>query len=52
MAAFRSLKEGEHMKELYNEAELEIVRMEAMDIITTSNGGSLDDDELPPIIVQ
>lgn len=39
------------MKELYAEPELEVIQFEAMDIITTSGGGQLDEDELPPIIV-
>lgn len=39
------------MKELYQEAEIEIIRFEAVDIITTSGGDSLDDDELPPLII-
>lgn len=37
------------MQEKYLEAELEIVRFEAEDVIATS--GTLDDDELPPIPV-
>lgn len=39
------------MKELYSEPELEVIHFEAMDIITTSGGGQLDEDELPPIPV-
>ncbi len=39
------------MKELFSEPELEVIRFEATDIITTSGGGGLDEDELPPIIV-
>ena len=39
------------MKELYYEAELEIVEMEAMDVIATSGNSNLGKDELPPIIV-
>lgn len=38
------------MKELYQGAELEIIRIDADDIITTS-APVLDDDELPPVIV-
>lgn len=34
------------MKELYREANLEIIELEDVDIITTS--GELDDEELPP----
>ena len=44
-------KEGESMKDLYREPELEIVCFEAMDIIATSNGGQFDDDELPDFVV-
>lgn len=40
------------MKELYKEPELEIIRFEAGDIITTSGDTKLDEDELPPVIVQ
>lgn len=36
------------MKELYREAEMEIIHFEAVDIIATSQ---LDEDELPPVIV-
>lgn len=41
------------MKEIYTEAELEIIRLEAVDIITTSFTGTPDEeeDELPPVIV-
>lgn len=52
MSCPRSLlakKGDENMKELYAEPELEVIRFEATDIITTSGG--LDEDELPPIIV-
>ena len=38
------------MKELYQEARLEIVRFEAADIISTS-APMLDEDELPPVII-
>jgi hypothetical protein len=36
------------MKELFLDAEIEIIRFEAIDVITTSPGDGLDDDELPP----
>lgn len=36
------------MKELYQEAEQEIILLEDVDIITTS--GELDDEELPPLV--
>jgi hypothetical protein len=40
------------MKELYQEAEIEIIRFDAVDIITTSTTNeTLDPDELPPVIV-
>ncbi len=41
------------MKELYQEAAIEIIRFEAMDIITTSGmtDEPLDPDEMPPVIV-
>ena len=39
------------MKEQYCEANLEIVEMEAMDVITTSGNHNLDRDEMPPIVV-
>lgn len=41
------------MKERYQEAEIEIIRFEAVDIITTSGmtDEPLDPDELPPVIV-
>jgi hypothetical protein len=46
------------MKELYQEANLELVLFDMEDIIATSSGvvnptddGKLDDDELPPVIV-
>ncbi len=35
------------MKEMFLDAEIEIIRFEAVDVITTSNGG-LEEDELPP----
>lgn len=35
------------MKEKFNEIEIELIRFDAVDVITTSNGG-LDDNELPP----
>lgn len=37
------------MKDRYTEAELEIIHLENVDIITTS--GQLDDEELPPIVI-
>lgn len=39
------------MKEQYYEAQLEVVEMEAVDVITTSGNHNLDRDELPPIVV-
>ena len=41
------------MKERYQEAEIEIIRFETVDIITTSGMTDvpLDPDELPPVIV-
>jgi hypothetical protein len=38
------------MKKLYIQAELEIIRFEAKDIIATSDT-FMDDEELPPVIV-
>ena len=38
-------------KETFCEPEIEIIRFESTDVITTSGGGELDDDELPPIIM-
>ncbi len=35
------------MKELFLSAEIEIVLFPESDIITTSGGGNLEDDELP-----
>ena len=35
------------MKELFLDAEIEIIRFEAIDVITTSD--ELGEDELPPI---
>ncbi len=50
LADSKKLLRGElTMQEKYLEAELEIVRFEAEDVIATS--GTLDDDELPPIPV-
>lgn len=44
------------MKDLYLEPEIEIIRFEAMDIITTSSATSgntnLDEDELPSWIIK
>ena len=39
------------MKEEFLEPELEIIRYETMDVIAASNGGGLDEDELPPIVI-
>lgn len=41
------------MKEKYLEAEIEVVRFETVDVITTSSvtNEPLDPDELPPVIV-
>ena len=39
------------MKKRYISPEMEILLLELSDIITTSGGGQLDEDELPPIIV-
>ena len=46
------------MKELYQEADFELVLFENEDIIATSGSpvittgdGMLDDDELPPVII-
>ena len=41
------------MKEIYQDAEMEIFHFEAVDIIATSGipNEPLDPDELPPIIV-
>lgn len=39
------------MKEMTWEPEIEIIRYENADVIATSNGGQLEDDELPPVIV-
>lgn len=39
------------LKETYCEPEIEIIRFESTDVITTSGGTQLDPDELPPIIV-
>lgn len=36
------------MKEPYQEAEIEIIHFDEVDIITTS---LLDEDELPPVII-
>lgn len=36
------------MKELFLDAEIEIIRFEAIDVITTSPSDGLDEDELPP----
>lgn len=38
------------MKERYQEAEIEIIRFAQVDIIATSS--QLDEDELPPWIIQ
>ena len=38
------------MKEIYQDAKLEVIRFETIDIIGTSSGGMLDEDELPPVI--
>ena len=40
-----------NVKEIYQAAELEVIRFESIDIIRTSSDGMLDDDELPPVIV-
>lgn len=37
------------IKETYLDPEIEIIHFEVTDIITTS--GNLDDDELPPLVV-
>ena len=37
------------MKEKFLEPELNIIHFEIVDVITTS--GSLDDDELPPVVI-
>lgn len=34
------------------EPEIEIIRLGAADIITTSGAGSLDEDELPPVVIR
>lgn len=39
------------MKELFEVPEMEVIPFAVKDIIATSNGGQLDDDEVPPIIV-
>lgn len=46
-----SSKEGESVKDLYREPELEIVRLENVDVIATSDGGQFDDDEVPPLVI-
>ena len=41
------------MKEIYQDAEMEVIHFEVLDIITTSGvtNETLDPDELPPVIV-
>lgn len=39
------------MKEKFLEPELKIISFETMDVITTSGGGGLDEDELPPVVI-
>lgn len=38
------------LKETFCEPEMEIIRFESIDVITTS--GVLDEDELPPLIIR
>lgn len=38
------------LKETFCEPEIEIIRFESTDVIITS--GVLDEDELPPLIIQ
>ena len=39
------------MKEEFFEPELKIISFETMDVITASDGGGLDEDELPPVVI-
>ena len=41
------------MKEIYQDAEIEVIHFDVVDIITTSRipNETLDPDELPPVIV-
>jgi len=39
------------MKEKFLEPELKIISFEPMDVIAASNGGGLDEDELPPVVI-
>ena len=39
------------MKEKFLEPELKIISFKTMDAITASNGGGLDEDELPPVVL-
>lgn len=40
----------DQLKEIFQTPEMEIIRFESVDIITTS--GVLDEDELPPVIIR
>lgn len=39
------------MKEKFLEPELKIISFKTMDAITASDGGGLDEDELPPVVL-
>lgn len=38
------------MKEIFLDPELKIISFETRNVITTSDGGGLDEDELPTIV--
>lgn len=40
----------DQLKEIFQTPEIEIIRFESVDIITTSS--VLDEDELPPVIIR